>query len=91
MPQSICERKSINPGFLPTKQQLVSALVDSIDTSLKQWSAHTLADVTELCTSYHKQFLELKARKVFLEMCLCKWHHKVHTKCIQSTKGKPLT
>lgn len=53
----------LQSGVLPTKQQLVTALIQHIDALLKDWSTHTLSDMTELCTHNHRQFLELKVCK----------------------------
>ena len=45
---------------LPSKQLLVTALVDHVNASLRDWSDQTLSDVVHLCVNNHRQFLELK-------------------------------
>jgi hypothetical protein len=46
---------------LPNKECLVTALIDQIRASLKDWSDHALSDLAHLCVTNHKQFLELKS------------------------------
>ena len=59
IPQSVCER-----GSLPSKTELVTALVDYIGLSLSEWSTHTLSDMNVLCIHNHRQFLELKVKGI---------------------------
>ena len=52
---------------LPNKECLVTALIDQIRASLKDWSDHALSDLAHLCVTNHKQFLELKVCRPCLE------------------------
>ena len=74
IPMSTTGGVLLESGVLPTKQQLVTALTHYIDVSLKDWTTHTLSDMTELCTHNHRQFLELKVCNVSRYIELTKVH-----------------
>lgn len=63
---------------MPDKQTVVDRLVLFLDSTIVQWCEEV--DLPSLCSSSHKQLLELKVRQKelclnLLMLCLLGWNH----------------
>ena len=66
--------------ILPDKRQVVTALAQYINRSLRDWNNQRLSDIARFCINNHKQFLEFKVCRKYLQF-IVSWQLSVLGSC----------